>query len=178
MFGRSTLIKRSLENRTRSNILEVGCGTGKNLIHLCQNYPQANITGLDISKDMLKVARKNLAPVSNKVTLLHKPYNQPLQPALPFDMIIFSYCLSMINPGWKQAIEYAYSDLAQGGTINVVDFHDSPLTLFKRWMYLNHVRMDGHLLPELQSSFQYRTVEVSSAYGGLWAYFIFLGEKQ
>ncbi len=132
---------------------------------LCHNFPEAKLTGLDISKEMLNVARKNLDPFSNKITLLHKSYNQPLQPKQPFDIIIFSYCLSMVNPGWKHAIKCAYSDLDQEGIIAVVDFNDSPLTLLKRWMRYNHVRMDGHLLPELKSSFQPRTLEICRAYG-------------
>jgi hypothetical protein len=29
----------------------------------------------------------------------------------------------------------------------VVDFHDTPLPVFARWMGVNHVRMDGQLPP-------------------------------
>jgi S-adenosylmethionine-diacylgycerolhomoserine-N-methlytransferase len=177
LFGRAALIQELSANRTRTNILEVGCGTGKNLINLCRNFPEADITGLDISEEMLKVARKKIGPLAGQVTLLHKAYDQLLQPARPFDLILFSYSLSMINPGWDHAIECAYSDLAQGGLIAVVDFNDSALFLFKRWMRLNHVRMDGHLLPKLESRFQPRTLEIRRAYGGVWTYLIFLGEK-
>ncbi len=59
----------------------------------------------------------------------------------------------------------------------VVDFHDSPLTLFKQWMALNHVRMEGHLLPELQSRFRPLVCEIRRAYGGLWYYLLFIGQK-
>jgi S-adenosylmethionine-diacylgycerolhomoserine-N-methlytransferase len=177
LFGRATLIERLSANQPPTNILEVGCGTGKNLINLCRNFPKADVTGLDISEDMLKVAGKKLDPFTSKVTLLHKPYSQPLQPARSFDLVLFSYCLSMINPGWEHAIECAYCDLAQGGLIAVVDFNDSRFPLLNRWMRLNHVRMDGHLLPELKSCFQPRTFEILRAYGGVWTYFKFLGEK-
>lgn len=177
LFGRAKLIQGLSASRTRTNILEVGCGTGKNLINLCRNFPEAEITGLDISEDMIRVARKKLSPLTSKVTLLHKPYNQPLRSARSFDLVVFSYCLSMINPGWEHAIECAYCDLDGGGLIAVVDFYDSPLPLLKRWMHLNHVRMDGHLVHELKSCFQPRTLEIRRAYGGLWTYFIFIGEK-
>ena len=56
----------------------------------------------------------------------------------------------MFNPGWEEALTAASLDLAPGGAIAVVDFHDSGSTLFKRWMGLHHVRLDGHLLPGLQ----------------------------
>jgi S-adenosylmethionine-diacylgycerolhomoserine-N-methlytransferase len=83
----------------------------------------------------------------------------------------------MMNPGWDRAIEFAYSDLAQGGLIVVVDFNDSAFSLLKRWMRLNHTRLDGHLLPKLESCFQRRILEIRRAYGGVWTYLIFLGEK-
>ncbi len=95
----------------------------------------------------------------------------------PFDLLVFSYALSMFNPGWDQAIGVAHQELAPGGTIAVVDFHSSPLALFKRWMALNHVRMEGHLLPELQSRFAIIHQEIRPAYGGIWYYLLFVGKK-
>ncbi len=177
LFGREALMRELSADRTRDNILEVGCGSGKNLINLCRKFPEADITGLDISAEMLKLARKKLGPLAGRVRLLHRAYDLPLQPARPFDLILFSYSLSMMNPGWDHAIECAYSDLAQGGLIAVVDFNDSAFSLLKRWMRLNHTRLDGHLLPKLESCFQRRVLEIHRAYGGVWTYLIFLGEK-
>jgi S-adenosylmethionine-diacylgycerolhomoserine-N-methlytransferase len=62
---------------------------------------------------------------------------------------VFSYCLSMIDPGWRQAVDAALQDLQPGGLLAVVDFHDTRFAGFQRWMEINHVRMDGHLLPHL-----------------------------
>lgn len=177
LFGREALMRELSANRTRDNILEVGCGTGKNLINLCRKFPQADITGLDISDEMLKLARRKIGPLAGRVRLLHRAYDLPLRPARPFDLVVFSYSLSMINPGWDQAIDCAYSDLAQGGLIAVVDFNDSAFSLLKRWMRLNHTRLDGHLLPKLESCLQRRILRIRRAYGGVWTYLIFLGEK-
>ena len=68
-------------------------------------------------------------------------------------------------------------DPAPGGAIAVVDFHDSGSTQFKRWMGLHHVRLDGHLLPGLQSLFPSHTAAIRPAFGGLWHYFRFIGRK-
>jgi hypothetical protein len=38
---------------------------------------------------------------------------------------VFSYCLSMIDPGWQQALDAALCDLQPGGLLAVVDFHDT-----------------------------------------------------
>lgn len=84
----------------------------------------------------------------------------------------------MINPGWESAIDCACQDLAPGGLVGVVDFHNTPLSLFERWMELNHVRMEGHLLPQLEHHFRPLTVETRRVYGGLWRYLLFIGEKE
>lgn len=178
LFGRVEIIQKiatSAEHPAR--ILEVGCGTGKNLIRLCRVFPGAHITGLDMSADMLEQARSKIGPLAERVTLLHQPYDRPLQPESPYDVVLFSYSLSMINPGWEEVISHAASDLAEGGHIAVVDFHASPVPMFKHWMKMNHVQMDGHLLPALEKRFRPETSEVHRAYRGMWHYLLFVGIK-
>jgi S-adenosylmethionine-diacylgycerolhomoserine-N-methlytransferase len=41
----------------------------------------------------------------------------------------------------------------------------------------HHVRMDEHILPVLKKHFKTNYSAVKSAYGGLWEYFMFIGEK-
>jgi S-adenosylmethionine-diacylgycerolhomoserine-N-methlytransferase len=165
------------EHAQPARILDVGCGTGDNLVRLYRAFPTAELTGLDLSEAMLEVARKKLISQGCLVDLVHRAYDRPLAPAGTYDLLVFSYSLSMFNPGWQEAIECACQDLDRGGYIAVVDFHNSRFPLFKRWMSLNHVRMDGHLLPRLESRFHPEICKVQSAYGGLWSYFLFLGKK-
>jgi S-adenosylmethionine-diacylgycerolhomoserine-N-methlytransferase len=75
-------------------------------------------------------------------------------------------------------LESAAADLQTGGLIAVVDFHQTPLRVFRRWMQYNHVRMTGHLLPGLAARFRPRLVETRRAYGGWWTYLLFIGEKR
>ena len=179
LFGRKRLIKAlDISQFSDQTILEVGCGTGHNLSVLANQYPNLNLIGVDISPDMLKVASKRLKRHSGRVELIEKPYthgnwNLPVKP----DIIIFSYCLTMINPGWKDALKRAYDDLNESGQIAIVDFHDSPHGFFHRWMYKNHVRMDNHLLPVLKKYFKPIQLEVAHAYDDLWSYFLFIGKK-
>jgi S-adenosylmethionine-diacylgycerolhomoserine-N-methlytransferase len=177
LFGRDRLIKTLTSYSQPTKILEVGCGTGKNLVRLRETFPGVDLTGLDLSRDMLEVARKKLVGSSPPVELLHQAFGQPVSAEPRFDLLVFSYALSMFNPGWDQAITTASKELVPGGTIAVVDFHNSPSALFKQWMALNHVRMEGHLLPELQSRFRTLVSEVRRAYGGLWYYLLFIGQK-
>jgi len=84
----------------------------------------------------------------------------------------------MMHKDWENAIDYARQDLKPGGLIAVVDFHDSRCNGFKRWMRMNHVWMDSHLLPRLQSSFRPVQLEINHAYAGWWGYFLFIGQTE
>ncbi|MGB4876086.1 MAG: class I SAM-dependent methyltransferase, partial [Candidatus Competibacter sp.] len=53
LFGRAALIRGIALHRRPRRILEVGCGTGANLLRLSRWFPDADITGLDLSADML-----------------------------------------------------------------------------------------------------------------------------
>jgi S-adenosylmethionine-diacylgycerolhomoserine-N-methlytransferase len=175
LWGREALVRRVADYLSPVRILEVGCGTGKNLQHLGRLFPQAQLWGLDLSEDMLAVATKKLYHLAHRLTLIQASYDHPVEAEPHFDLVVFSYALSMFNPGWEQALAAASRDLITGGAVAVVDFHDSGSTAFKHWMGLNHVRLDGHLLPHLQSHFSSLNCSVRPAYGGLWSYVIFIG---
>jgi S-adenosylmethionine-diacylgycerolhomoserine-N-methlytransferase len=177
LFGRNQLMKIVSDLARPSRILDIGCGTGDNVLRLCRKFPGADLTGLDLSASMLAIARKKLKKQHCPANLVHQAYAQPLAPAAPFDLLVFSYSLSMFNPGWQQAIASAYQDLDWGGSIAVVDFHTSRFSPFKRWMALNHVRLDAHLLPHLKSQFRPQVCKIYPAYGGIWSYFLFFGQK-
>jgi S-adenosylmethionine-diacylgycerolhomoserine-N-methlytransferase len=178
LFGRSAILADVAGLTTPVRILEVGCGTGRNLAGLCRRFPNAAITGLDLSAPMLDVARRKLARFGSRVGFLHRAYDAPLGDLTGYDLVLFSYALSMFNPGFETAIRAAAADLAPGGCIAVVDFHATRFRVFERWMGVNHVRMNGQLRPLLQSSFQPQLDRVEHAYGGVWQYMTFVGRKK
>ncbi len=177
LFGREEVLLRAACVISPRNILEVGCGTGRNLPWLRKRFPQAHITGVDLSEQMLAIAAKKIS--DDQTTLLRRSYSAPVhQDNQRFDLVLFSYALSMFNPGWEQAIDAAWEDLAEGGCIAVVDFSDSYFSWFRNWMGVNHVRMEGHLWPYLSRKFAPLLDERFAAYGGVWNYGIFIGRKQ
>jgi ubiquinone/menaquinone biosynthesis C-methylase UbiE len=53
---------RRLSVRSKDHVLDVGCGTGALLQQLHIAYPNAQLTGIDPVREMLKVARRRLPP--------------------------------------------------------------------------------------------------------------------
>ncbi|MFN7662023.1 MAG: class I SAM-dependent methyltransferase, partial [Dolichospermum sp.] len=45
--------------KTNANVLDLGCGTGRLLDRLANQFPEITGTGLDLSPQMLRVARQN-----------------------------------------------------------------------------------------------------------------------
>ena len=59
LLGRDHLI-RELQPPAGGSVMEIGCGTGRNLIAAARAYPEARLFGLDISSAMLATARANI----------------------------------------------------------------------------------------------------------------------
>ena len=55
LLGRDEAIAR-LRPAPGDKVLEIGCGTGRNLVKLAQAYPEARLFGLDVSREMLATA--------------------------------------------------------------------------------------------------------------------------
>lgn len=178
LFGRKPIFSYLPINADwEGHIVEVGCGTGHNLACLAEKFPYAQLTGIDIARPMLDVARKKLSRYGDRIRLTEADWNT-MTDYPPVDIAVFSYCLTMINPGWDAAIEHAMNRLSPEGYIAVVDFHATGFGWFERWMGFNHVRMQGHLLPVLEQKFRRLIAFTPSAYGGWWQYLMFIGQKK
>lgn len=126
LLGRTTLIN-GLVPPEGGSVLEIGCGTGWNLIQVAKSYPKAALYGFDVSNVMLDTARTKIskAGFTDRVTLAvgdavtfsgHDLFKRPT-----FDRIFASYVLSMI-PNWTAVMRMAAGHLAPGGSFHIVDF--------------------------------------------------------
>ncbi|MDT8760851.1 class I SAM-dependent methyltransferase [Sphingomonas psychrotolerans] len=126
LFGRDRLI-RGLAPPPGGSVVEIGCGTARNLIVAARRYPEARFYGFDISEAMLETARKSVAKhgLAEKVTLAQGDAGRFDAGALfaleKVDRIFMSFTLSMIPP-WQEAIARAAASLAPGGSLHIVDF--------------------------------------------------------
>jgi S-adenosylmethionine-diacylgycerolhomoserine-N-methlytransferase len=177
LFGRTEVIdKIPLLRYDVKEILEIGCGTGHNIIYLANRYPNATIIGVDISEDMIVKARENTAMYPNVIICEEIPSS--VENRNRFDIILMSYVLTMMNPDWEYWINEANNLLNNKGYFAVVDFHTSVFSLFRRHMGNHHVRMEAHLLPQLKSKYKLFRCNIKKAYFGVWEYFIFIGKKK
>lgn len=126
LLGRDRLID-DLDAGEGMTVLEAACGTGRNLIVAARRYPKARFYGFDISGEMLKQARRNVAKagLSDRIVLAQGDATdfdpQALFGVETFDRIFLSYAVSMIPP-WRAAIREATRHLAPAGALHVVDF--------------------------------------------------------
>ena len=178
LFGRKNLAKTIPRATGLSGpVVEVGCGTGHNLPLLARRFPDAKIIGLDVSADMLRRAKSRVKAHSGRVTLRKEAFDGNTAFRLAPQLFLFAYSLSMMNPQWEDLLAAARRQLAPGGHIAVVDFHDTPHAWFRAHMANHHVRMEGHLLPALETCFQTTHCHLGRAYGGIWRYVQYVGRK-
>lgn len=125
LLGRDRLIEE-LRPGDGQAVLEIGCGTGRNLIKAARRYPAARFYGVDISEAMLETARANVgrAGLADRITLVQGDaarFSAPQAFGMGMDRVFFSYALSMI-PLWQRSLDAALDSLAQEGSLHVVDF--------------------------------------------------------
>ncbi len=149
LLGRDRLIE-TLDPPAGGKVLEIGCGTGRNIIMASHKYPDAKFFGIDISDEMLKSATAALATSANVGNLrLAQADALTFNPATTFgqsqfDRIYFSYTLSMI-PDWQGAIRNAVDLLSPNGELHIVDFGQCEnlprfvRTLLDNWLARFHV---------------------------------------
>jgi S-adenosylmethionine-diacylgycerolhomoserine-N-methlytransferase len=128
LLGRDVLIDE-LDLPAGGRVLEIGCGTARNLLRISRRYPQALCYGVDLSGEMLLTARASIARENkgSRVRVAQADATAFDPAALfgtgQFDRVILSYTLSMI-PDWELALCRAAQLLAPGGSLHVADFGD------------------------------------------------------
>jgi S-adenosylmethionine-diacylgycerolhomoserine-N-methlytransferase len=126
LLGRDRLVE-DLAPSPGDRVLEVACGTGRNLIAAARRYPQARFFGFDISTAMLETAGNSIARarLGDRIRIAAGDATdfsgERLFETAAFDRIFISYALSMIPP-WRGALQQALGALAPGGRLLIVDF--------------------------------------------------------
>jgi S-adenosylmethionine-diacylgycerolhomoserine-N-methlytransferase len=126
LLGRDQMIA-GLRPASGSNVLEIGCGTGRNLVLAAKRYPDAHFFGVDVSTEMLTSALAAISRhgLASRIRVAHgdaAAFDPQFSFGIPsFDRVTISYSLSMI-PEWEAVLDAAIGHLNPGGQLHVVDF--------------------------------------------------------
>jgi ubiquinone/menaquinone biosynthesis C-methylase UbiE len=110
---------------TRGAVLDVGTGPGFLLVELAQRRADLTLTGVDLSADMVALAERNLAKVSDRASarvadVVSLPFADEA-----FDLVVSSFSLHH----WEEP-EAAVPELARvlrpGGALVIYDFTRAP----------------------------------------------------
>jgi S-adenosylmethionine-diacylgycerolhomoserine-N-methlytransferase len=168
LLGRDRLIAQLLP-KDGERVLEIGCGTGRNLIAAARRYPRALFFGVDISTEMLASANRAIARAGQALRIkVAQGDATRLDPAAwfgtgQFERIFISYSLSMI-PDWRTVLDATISCLAPNGELHIVDFGGQeglPASFrrsLRRWLALFHVTP----CDELEGALRSRTAAIDA----------------
>lgn len=154
-FGRDAGWKRrliaDLPPLRPARCLDLACGTGDLARALARRFPGAEIIGLDLSVEMLALARARGSGAAQRVR-----YMQGDMQALPYeresiDVVTGGYALRNA-PDLDAALREIHRVLRPGGTLAVLDFSRSPVpsrsraqvALLKAWGDLWGLLLHGH----------------------------------
>jgi S-adenosylmethionine-diacylgycerolhomoserine-N-methlytransferase len=126
LLGRDRLLDE-LQPDDGTTVLELGCGTGRNLVHAAKRYPNVGFVGVDISHAMLETARVSIAraKLSDRIVVHQADATaidlSDLCGEAHVARVFISYTLSMI-PLWRQVLAGAVEAIEPGGRLYVLDF--------------------------------------------------------
>jgi S-adenosylmethionine-diacylgycerolhomoserine-N-methlytransferase len=126
LLGRDRLIER-LDVAPDDTVLEIGCGTGRNLILAARRYPRSQFFGIDVSSAMLGSAMRAIGRAQLSSRVVVAPADATLFDPLDlfgqeqFARVFLSYSLSMI-PAWQTVLDNAIRLLAAYGELHIIDF--------------------------------------------------------
>ncbi len=185
LHGRGDLIA-ALEIPAGASVVDLGCGTGSNLAMLDQTRPIAalgQVYLVDLCPPLLAVARARSGALANVAVIEADATNW--QPPRAVDRVFLSYSLTMM-PDWQAVLANAWSMLAPGGRLGIVDFH-LPVggfgnEIWRRWFAHDGVHLSSQHLPTLRAlcgdhRAQERRATVPYLPGPRVPYYLFVGIK-
>src|ERR1700726_4339807 len=161
LLGRDQLIS-GLKPAPGANVLEIGCGTGRNLLQAARLHPKARFFGIDVSTEMLTSAISAISRrgLTERIRLAHGDGTafspESLFGIRSFDHVLISYSLSMI-PDWRRVLQAASGHLKPCGSLHIVDFGDQERlpaiarALLRRWLAMFDVTPRDDLERELSA---------------------------
>ncbi len=143
-----------LNIKSSDKVLDFACGTGLNINYFIKKVPAGNITGIDYSNSMLKIAKNKFPDVEFVQADVSKH-----KFGKKFDKIVSTYSISMIN-NWEKSIINAKNSLKKNGTLLILDFYRWHgfikifYPFFKWWLSRHGVDSEKKIISFLKKHFK------------------------
>ncbi|MBW3665356.1 MAG: methyltransferase domain-containing protein [Actinobacteria bacterium] len=121
-------------SRARGDVLEVAVGTGRNLEHY---PPDVRLTGVDLSPEMLALARERARAVKADADLREADAQQLPFDDESFDTVVCTFSLCSI-PDDRRAVAEMARVLRPGGQVVLVEHVGSPSRAVRAVQWLLH----------------------------------------
>lgn len=157
---------RHLEGKEFQRIIDVGCGTGKSTLPLKSVFPQAEVTGVDDSEEMLRKAKESDADIN----WLLQDGSKPLTELGRFDLV-FSNAFMPWIPDQEAFIRYSRFLLNKGGIFaaQIPDFEGMAVTAMVREV-VAEMDPSGSIFQDVEERTAYNT-DVPEYYNAVSRYF-------
>lgn len=189
LLGRDHMIA-SLDVPVGGSVLEVGCGTARNLIRTASSFPKATCFGFDLSEQMLITARNNVEKksLSDRMIIAQADATKfdPVEifGENGFDRVFVAYSLCII-PGWELALDNSFRAVKPGGSLHLVDFGEQERlpklfrSALRAWLKQFGVFPQKDMEAELRQRLdgQYSNFKFESIYRG-YAYHAIISRKK
>jgi len=122
---------KMLPPKSGMKVLDIGCGTGAQLLHYKRTSCQ--VFGVDTSPSMLQQARLKLG---ERAELYQVSGSSLPFPDQHFDIVLLTTVLhEMTQKAQKDVLHEAHRAVKESGRILIIDFHPGPLKPIKGWIY-------------------------------------------
>ncbi|GIW10892.1 MAG: hypothetical protein KatS3mg061_1949 [Dehalococcoidia bacterium] len=122
-----------------AKILDLGCGFGKSTLPFAVLFPEAEVSGVDLSAPCLKLAHLRAEQEGVKVAFSQQNAEHTDFADASFDLVTSTMLLHEVPPPAVRAIfREAYRLLRPGGWFISLDFYDPPGGVFGQFIHYGH----------------------------------------
>ena len=179
LYGRKKLLKIIFNQINQSknskykiqNILDIACGTGYFINKINKKYPKINITGIDLSKEMISKINNNQ---SKNINIINYDFSKYDFEENKYDLIILSYSLTISGNDPEKILEKAKSLLNKNGIIMIVDFYKI-FDFYKNFMSRNNIITYQNIDQLLDNNFTKKYFSKKWAAPYPWLYYYYIG---
>jgi ubiquinone/menaquinone biosynthesis C-methylase UbiE len=112
-------LRQVLSQPALTSVLEIGCGSGRYLVHLIRSLPGADVVGVDVSESALKKAARALEGEA-RGRLVHAAVEDLPLPDDTFDVVVANKSFHHWSD-WQLGLREASRVLRPGGTLIIAD---------------------------------------------------------